>query len=163
MERGLKKMFQRAYSKVLNTTAENVVFPGGTVGFPLIQIFLPNFLWQFISNPHVDYGEVPDQEDNHHDSDIRARCNTSAMRSIIIPLTAPGGGAGLNYWTSLDHRHEVNYEIGSAYMFPTTLVHAIRPFPYREYTRTDNVRITIQAFAAECNDGSWLVTGNPWL
>ena len=163
MEQGLMKVFQRAYSKVLNTTAENVVFPGGTVGFPLIQIFLPNFLWQFISNPHVDHGAFPDQEDNRHDADIRARCNTTAMRSIIIPLTAPGGGAGLNYWTSSDSRHEVDFKIGSAYIFPTTLVHAIQPFPYREYSRMDNVRITIQAFAANCDDGSWLVTGTPRL
>ena len=166
MERGLTKLFQRAYSKVLNTTAENVMLPGGTVGFPLLQIFLPNLLWQFISNPHIDHGTFQDQEDNRYGADLLpiARCNTRApMKSIIIPLTAPGGGAGLNYWTSLDHRHEVDYEIGSAYIFPTTLVHAIRPFPYRENTRMDNVRITIQAFAAECNDGSWLVTGNPWL
>lgn len=166
MERGLKKMVQRAYSKVLNTTAENVILPGGTVGFPTIQILLPNFLYQFMSNPHIDYIDVQDQDDsNRYGADLLpiAGCNTRApMKSIVIPLTASGGGAGLNYWTSLDHRHEVDYEIGSAYIFPTTLVHSIRSFPYREYTRMDNVRITIQAFAAECNDGSWLVTGNPW-
>mgnify|MGYP004113645791 CR=1 FL=1 len=140
-----------AIAKHVGVLASHVVFGGedsatSSLGFPGIQIYLPNALWQVVANPHTDkmystqYGLSEDPT-----------CVNTTLTTFLVPVVAPEG-AGLLFWNA-SGEHEVMYEIGSLYAFDAQLMHSIRP--WYEW-RTMLPRMTLQAFAMQCGD-TWYV------
>ena len=140
-----------AIAKHVGVAASQVVFGGeeaatSSLGFPGIQIYLPNALWQVVANPHTDkkyskqYGLSEDPT-----------CVNTTLTTFLVPVVAPEG-AGLLFWNA-SGEHEVMYELGSLYTFDAQLTHSIRP--WYEW-RTMLPRMTLQAFAMQCGD-KWYV------
>lgn len=80
--------------------------------------------------------------------------NDPKVHAMIMPLSIPPG-AGLRYWTSVENYHDVEYEVGKVYSFDSSVLHAILPLQYNELDRSP--RLILQTFAAECDDGRWVL------
>ena len=140
-----------AIAKHVGVAASQVVFGGedaatSSLGFPGIQIYLPNALWQVVANPHTDkmystqYGLGEDPT-----------CVNTTLTTFLVPVVAPEG-AGLLFWNA-SGEHEVMYEMGSLYAFDALLMHSIKP--WYEW-RAMLPRMTLQAFGMQCGE-TWYV------
>eukprot|EP00747_Dinoflagellata_sp_TGD_P138257 gnl/TRDRNA2_/TRDRNA2_175765_c0_seq1.p1 gnl/TRDRNA2_/TRDRNA2_175765_c0~~gnl/TRDRNA2_/TRDRNA2_175765_c0_seq1.p1 ORF type:complete len:355 (+),score=34.25 gnl/TRDRNA2_/TRDRNA2_175765_c0_seq1:140-1204(+) len=133
----------------LRVKPEQVIFGGDAamegIGSPGVQVWSPNLVWSMVVNMHIDdkYGPT---------------CNPDIVPTAFIwPIQTPPG-AGLLWWTRGEDEifeHEILYNKGWLYTFPTNTPHAIRPFPYRDWDM--HHRMAIQAFGAQCEDGNWYV------
>ena len=162
-------VLRKTYAAALGTAPERVVLGSeghpalraGEVGFPAVHAFLPNLAWQLVLNPHTDIGRVHAHHAILSDATNGAafaalgldvgRCQKSSYTSLLLPLTTPDG-AGLQFWSDQGRIHRVTYELGSVYTFPAMLLHAVRPFSYREHRRREDLRLTVQAFAMLCGE-----------
>jgi len=145
-------------AKSLHVNAEDVIFGNeierSHLGQPGIGIFLPNLLWHWIINPHFD-GTYANRIPRHI-----ACAKSDQVTTFIIPIAAPAG-AGLRYWTREGDgsivMKDVLYRVGNVYTFlASSTLHAIRPFPYREWRR-GSTRINLQAFGVQCDDSKWYI------
>ena len=120
-------------------------------GPPTVQAMLPSVFWHFVCNPHEDNVYYIPEIDG-------APCAEDSLSTFLFPLASPRG-AGLVSWT-LDRasqrvrEHATPYEVGKMYTFNASLPHAIRPFPYVEFSPAP--RMTIQAFGVKCGE-KWYV------
>ena len=139
-----------AIAKQVGVAASQVVFGGEDaaigMGFPGIQIYLPNALWQVIVNPHTD-----DMFSQQYGLGADPTCVNTTLTTFLVPVVAPEG-AGLLFWNA-SGEHEVEYKVGSLYAFDAQLLHSIRP--WHEW-RAMQSRMTVQAFAMQCGD-MWFV------
>ena len=87
------------------------------------------------------------------------KCDRKEQRTFLIPLTQPPG-AGLYYWHKNGTRIDVDYKVGNVYSFEVSVLHAIRPFPYFEWSHGHEAsRVTIQAFGIPCGEPrKWYIT-----
>ncbi len=147
------------YARVLGIDASRIVL-GDTgfletneqMGFPAVKVVFPSLFWHWFNNPHTDnYLYRMDEIDGKV-------CQKEKQRTFLIPLTEPPG-AGLYYWYPNGTRVDVDYRVGNVYSFEVSVLHAIRPFPYYEWSRGSmtDVRVTIQAFGIPCGD-NWYIT-----
>lgn len=147
------------YARVLGIDAERIVL-GDTgvlaqqenMGFPAVKIVFPSLFWHWFNNPHTDnYLYQMNKIDGK-------KCDRTKQRTFLIPLTEPPG-AGLYYWFQNGTRIDVDYKVGNVYSFEVSVLHAIRPFPYFEYSRGSmtDARVTIQAFGIPCGE-NWYIT-----
>ena len=147
----LSPLLRASIARVLKTTPDQILlggddgFEGGT--YPAIQVWLPNLLWASVINPHTD--STITQAPRLMVTGLG--CNESTTRSFLWPISAPTG-TGLIVWAA-DGEFEVNYKPGTIISFPANLFHAIRPWPYAEWSLP---RITMQAFAQRCGE-RWVV------
>lgn len=125
----------KIYSRVLDVDPSTIVL-GDTgslakmerMGFPAVKIVFPSLFWHWFNNPHTDnYLYQMDEIDGNI-------CDKERQRTFLIPLTEPPG-AGLYYWFKDGTRVDVDYKIGNVYSFEVSVLHAIRPFPYFEWSR----------------------------
>ncbi|VEU43492.1 unnamed protein product [Pseudo-nitzschia multistriata] len=122
------------------------------MGFPAVKIVFPSLFWHWFNNPHTDnYLYQMDEIDGR-------QCDKDRQRTFLIPLTEPPG-AGLYYWFGDGTRVDVDYKVGNVYSFEVSVLHAIRPFPYFEWSWGSMMdsRVTIQAFGIPCGD-YWYIT-----
>lgn len=143
------------YARAVNVSEEQIVFGDDYLqglGLPSVGIMLPNIVWHWILNPHLDklYGRRFDEMTR----DVSDVCSGTQVQAFIMPLTVPYG-AGLRQWNDPYHSTDVYYELGKIYNFNAKTVHAIRPLPYKEWRRND-IRMILQAFAIPCDDGRWI-------
>lgn len=147
------------YARVLDVDPDTIVL-GDTgalagmenMGFPAVKVVFPSLFWHWFNNPHTDnYLYQMEEIDGN-------RCDKNRQRTFLIPLTEPKG-AGLYYWFKNGTRVDVDYKVGNVYSFEVSVLHAIRPFPYFEWTSGNmvNSRVTIQAFGIPCAD-KWYIT-----
>jgi len=147
------------YARVLDIDPDTIVL-GDTgalasmeqMGFPAVKIVFPSLFWHWFNNPHTDsYLYQMEEIDGKS-------CDKSRQRTFLIPLTEPPG-AGLYYWFKNGTRVDVDYKVGNVYSFEVSVLHAIRPFPYFEWSRGRMMdsRVTIQAFGIPCGD-YWYIT-----
>lgn len=148
------------YARVLDVDPQNIVL-GDTgalaeeerMGFPAVKIVFPSLFWHWFNNPHTDnYLYQMDEIDGNV-------CDRDRQRTFLIPLTEPPG-AGLYYWFKNGTRVDVDYKVGNVYSFEVSVLHAIRPFPYFEWSRQGSMkdaRVTIQGFGIPCGD-YWYIT-----
>lgn len=162
---GMARKLRLVYARTLNVTPEDVVFGNEIrkagisqreLGQPSIGITLPNLLFHWIVNPHVDYVF------ENRITTATIPCQKSGeVIAVMIPLAAPPG-SGLAYWTNDNGgsftRHDIYYEVGNTYVFNATgrspILHDIRPWPYREWGR-GSARIVVQSNGVQCDDGKW--------
>jgi len=147
------------YSRVLGIDSQRIVLGDMGVlaqdermGFPAVKIVFPSLFWHWFNNPHTDqYLYKIDEIDGQE-------CDRAKLRTFLIPLTEPPG-AGLYYWFQNGTRVDVDYKVGNVYSFEVSVLHAIRPFPYFEWSRghMTDARVTIQAFGIPCGD-NWYIT-----
>eukprot|EP00536_Pseudo-nitzschia_multiseries_P001930 jgi/Psemu1/322307/estExt_fgenesh1_pg.C_260003 len=147
------------YARVLGVDTESIVL-GDTgalanmerMGFPAVKVIFPSLFWHWFNNPHTDNYLYQMDEINGN------QCDKQRQRTFLIPLTEPPS-AGLYYWFKNGTRVDVDYKIGNVYSFEVSVLHAIRPFPYFEWSRGSmmDARVTIQAFAIPCGD-YWYIT-----
>lgn len=147
------------YARVLDIDPETIVLGDMGVlskmekmGFPAVKIVFPSLYWHWFNNPHTDsYLYRMDTIDGKV-------CDKQRQRTFLIPLTQPPG-AGLYYWFKNGTRVDVDYKVGNVYSFEVSVLHAIRPFPYFEWSRGHmmDARVTIQAFGIPCGD-QWYIT-----
>lgn len=146
---------RKVLASSLNVSTSNVVLGGERgiedMGHPMIQIWLPNVAWNVVANVHHDllYAGLDSVGGN--------KCNE--VLTFLLPISVPRG-SGLLWWVPDPSRrqlleHEVLYEKGTLYTFPSGVAHAIRPWPYVEWAAT-TLRMNIQAFGAQCG-GKWYV------
>lgn len=147
------------YARVLDIDPETIVL-GDTgalskmenMGFPAVKVIFPSLFWHWFNNPHTDsYLYQMDYIDGK-------KCDKKRQRTFLIPLTEPPN-AGLYYWFRNGTRVDVDYKVGNVYSFEVSVLHAIRPFPYFEWSRGSMMdsRVTIQAFGIPC-EGTWYIT-----
>lgn len=147
------------YARVLDVDPDTIVL-GDTgslankenMGFPAVKIVFPSLFWHWFNNPHTDkYLYQFDEIDGNI-------CDLNRQRTLLIPLTEPKD-AGLYYWFADGTRISVDYKVGNVYSFEVSILHAIRPFPYFEWSRGRMMdsRITIQAFGIPCGN-FWYIT-----
>lgn len=147
------------YARVLGIDSQRIVLGDMGVlakdermGFPAVKIVFPSLFWHWFNNPHTDnYLYQMEEIDGQ-------KCDRAKQRTFLIPLTEPPG-AGLYYWFKNGTRVDVDYKVGNVYTFEVSVLHAIRPFPYFEWSRghMTDARVTIQAFGIPCGD-NWYIT-----
>ena len=147
------------YARVLDIDPDTIVLGDmgslanmEKMGFPAVKIVFPSLFWHWFNNPHTDnYLYKMSEIDGN-------KCHAHLQRTFLIPLTEPTG-AGLYYWFPDGSRVSVDYKVGNVYTFEVSVLHAIRPFPYFEWSRGSimDSRITIQAFGIPCGD-FWYIT-----
>ena len=147
----LLEPLRAAIAMHVGVAASQVVFGGedaatSSLGFPGVQIYLPNALWQVVVNPHED-GMYSQQYGLSEDS----TCANTTLTTFLMPVVAPEG-AGLLFWNA-SGEYEAMYETGSLYAFNALLTHSIRPwYEWRKMLP----RMTLQAFGMQCGD-KWYV------
>ena len=164
LQKEMLPSLREAYARTVNVPTDQIVYGDeafGKLGVPAITIMLGNAAWNSISNIHTDAMYADKFEEKNKRNFF---CNsTYDVTTFLLPLTA-AQGSGLRYWKKKDEMVEVFYEIGHVYTFNATMIHAIRPLPYKEWQR-QQIRMTVQAFGVECDDGEslndLLQTANP--
>lgn len=157
LRREVLPVVRPVYARALHTTADKIIFgddfvPG--LGLPSMGIMMPNVVWHWLMNPHVDRKYVTGFR--KLTGSLGKNCTENPeVQAFIMPVTVPDG-AGLRYWRSTEETVDILYEIGKLYNFDASTVHAILPLPYKEWRRRE-IRIVLQAFAVGCDDGRWIM------